>query len=109
MFLCMNLRKIVVKFQMIWCLNGVYQHHEHVYYQIWIIKKRQQLLMMKKKKDDKTDKEAKVDNVTKLKSANIGASFHAKGGLITFSYFVKSKDVIKCYLYWNGQVIRFMP
>ena len=29
--------------------------------------------------------------------------------MLTFSFLVKKADVVKCYLYWNGQMIRFMP
>lgn len=39
---------------------------------------------------------------------NIGAS-HGKGSLLTFSFQVIQQDEIRCYLYWNGSMIRFMP
>ena len=43
------------------------------------------------------------------KDKNIGAAFHAKGGLLTFSFQCKASDQIKCYMYWQGQMIRFFP
>eukprot|EP00483_Globobulimina_turgida_P009741 UN09760 len=59
--------------------------------------------------NQKDNKDEKEDNAKQLKDSNIGASFHCKGGLITFSFHVKAIDVIKCYMYWNGTIIRFMP
>merc|ERR1712130_381260 len=57
----------------------------------------------------KLEKVKKEDTMKKLKNANIGSYSHCKGGLLTFSFIVKSEDTIKCYLYWNGQMTRFMP
>ena len=31
------------------------------------------------------------------------------GKLITFSFHCEKKDQIKCYMYWNGQCVRFYP
>merc|ERR1712130_218701 len=44
-----------------------------------------------------------------LKETNIGTAFHCKGGLLTMSFIAKEEDAIKCYLYWSGQMTRFMP
>ena len=41
------------------------------------------------------------------KDENISAAFHCKGSLITFSFQCKWQNEIKCFLYWNGQMIRF--
>merc|ERR1712129_179922 len=40
---------------------------------------------------------------------NVCATTHCSGALLTMSFFVKSPTVIKCYLWWNGQGIRFFP
>merc|ERR1712228_697917 len=48
-------------------------------------------------------------NQQKLKNANIGSLLQCKGAFLTFSFHVKAVDEVKCYLYWNGQIIRFMP
>lgn len=40
---------------------------------------------------------------------DIGAHFACKSSLLTFSFQVKSEQVIKLYLYHNGQCMRFMP
>eukprot|EP01083_Nonionella_stella_P071763 192963_1 len=40
---------------------------------------------------------------------DLGAKHHFKGGLLTLSFHVKQENEIKCYLFWNGQMIRFMP
>jgi len=50
--------------------------------------------------------------VTKSKTGpggNIGASDHCNGGVITFSFHVFSEDKMKLYLYFQGQMIRFLP
>ena len=52
-----------------------------------------------KGQDDEKNKKPEEDT-------NVGASFHCKGGLLTFSFHVKAIDQIKCYLFWNGQMIR---
>ena len=45
----------------------------------------------------------------KFANANIGSLSPCKGAFLTFSFHVKAVDEVKCYLYWNGQIIRFMP
>jgi len=40
---------------------------------------------------------------------NVNTSFHCFGSLLTLSFYAKSADVVKCYLYWQGQIIRFFP
>merc|ERR1712087_386110 len=40
---------------------------------------------------------------------NVCSSFHCFGSVLTLSLYVKSQDVVKCYLYWHGRVIRFFP
>eukprot|EP01084_Bolivina_argentea_P263919 446883_1 len=47
-------------------------------------------------------------NPSKLIKANIGSTSHCKASLLTFSFHVKEIDGIKCYLFWNGAMIRFM-
>ena len=42
-------------------------------------------------------------------NANIHSCFHCKGSLLTLSFMVQEADAIKCYLYWNGQMTRFIP
>eukprot|EP01084_Bolivina_argentea_P107932 192919_1 len=44
-----------------------------------------------------------------LLKSNIDSGSHCKAGLLTISFHVKSKDEVKMYLYFNGQMIRFMP
>ena len=43
------------------------------------------------------------------KYKDIGVDFAAKSSVLTFSFHVKTEDVIKLYLYHNGQCMRFMP
>merc|ERR1712141_443828 len=40
---------------------------------------------------------------------NIGAGFSAAGSVLTLSIHAKQENVIKMYLFCNGQCIRFMP
>eukprot|EP00484_Ammonia_sp_Unknown_P013956 CAMPEP_0197076374 /NCGR_PEP_ID=MMETSP1384-20130603/212084_1 /TAXON_ID=29189 /ORGANISM="Ammonia sp." /LENGTH=559 /DNA_ID=CAMNT_0042515227 /DNA_START=28 /DNA_END=1707 /DNA_ORIENTATION=+ len=40
---------------------------------------------------------------------NIGASFHAAGQVLTFSFHIPAADKVKLYLFWNGQMIRLLP
>ena len=49
------------------------------------------------------------NNNIDMKNANLNSAFHAKGGLITLSFHVDQSDVIKCYLYWNAQLLRLFP
>eukprot|EP01083_Nonionella_stella_P019172 53292_1 len=39
----------------------------------------------------------------------IGVKSHCHRRLLTLSFHVKTQEIIKCYLFWNGQMIRFMP
>lgn len=48
----------------------------------------------------------KLKNIKYDQETNIHAAFHAKGGLLTFSFQCKSADKIKCYMFYAGQVIR---
>merc|ERR1712228_18554 len=49
------------------------------------------------------------ENLEALKKANIGTTSHCKGGLLTLSFIAKEEGAIRCYLYYNGQMTRFMP
>mmetsp|Transcript_10409 Transcript_10409/g.9419 ORF Transcript_10409/g.9419 Transcript_10409/m.9419 type:complete len:201 (+) Transcript_10409:3-605(+) len=60
-------------------------------------------------KDANSDKAKTDETKEKLEKANIGSGFHAKGGLLTFSFQCKAADQIKCFLFYNGQVIRLFP
>merc|ERR1712154_686640 len=44
-----------------------------------------------------------------LENANIHGKSHCNGSLLTLSFHVKQRNEIKCCLYWNGQMTRFMP
>merc|ERR1712176_545433 len=44
-----------------------------------------------------------------LQKANIGSLSHCKGALLTLSLIAKEAGAIKSYLYWNGQITRFLP
>lgn len=64
--------------------------------------------------DDKEDENAPPSRDDKAKKEpseyqDIGAHFGCKSALMTFSFHVKSEDVIKLYLYHNAQSMRFMP
>jgi len=43
------------------------------------------------------------------RNVTIGTHFPAKGSILTFSFHAREDRVIKLYLYFNGQCIRFMP
>ena len=43
-----------------------------------------------------------------LSKQNINSGFGAKGALLCLSFHVLASDQIKCYMYLNGQVSRFM-
>eukprot|EP01083_Nonionella_stella_P074199 201159_1 len=45
----------------------------------------------------------------KLRHQNIKSNDHCKGGLLTVSFHAIEEDRIKCYLYFAGQVTRFIP
>merc|ERR1719189_888011 len=64
-------------------------------------KKDGHLIVKETGDDDK--KEVARENV------NIGASFGAAGSVLTLSIHAKQENVIKMYLFCNGQCIRFMP
>jgi len=55
--------------------------------------------------DVKDIKDAKQTLIRKT----IAAQDPCKGGIMTLSFHVESADVIRCYLFINGQSIRFMP
>ena len=38
----------------------------------------------------------------------IGATADCGGSLLTLSIYAKQEDVVKAYLYWNGQAMRFI-
>merc|ERR1712173_108267 len=40
---------------------------------------------------------------------NISVSDPCQGGVITFSFCAKKENVVKLYLYFNGQCMRLMP
>eukprot|EP01084_Bolivina_argentea_P270384 459746_1 len=50
-----------------------------------------------------------IETLNTLKNANVTSAFHCKGGLLTISFHVKSKDEVKMYMYFDGQMIRIMP
>ena len=52
-------------------------------------------------------KESSAEYCAKYK--NIGTQVAALGSIVTLSFHVKQDNVIKLYLYCNGQCIRFMP
>ena len=57
-----------------------------------------------------SDKDKAADRAKRPpKDTNIGTNNHCKGGLMTLSFHVKSENEIKIYLFWNGNMIRFMP
>lgn len=39
----------------------------------------------------------------------IGSKSHCQGQLLVFSFHVRAPDVIKIYLHWNTQIMRFFP
>ena len=56
-------------------------------------------------KENENEEEA-AERAAKYK--NIGIGFAAKGSILTLSFHVKQQNVIKLYLCYNGQCIRFM-
>merc|ERR1712129_548830 len=42
------------------------------------------------------------------KASTIGSTTSGVTNALTFAFHVRSTDVIKCYLCFNGQIIRFM-
>merc|ERR1719295_851064 len=64
--------------------------------------------------DDKEDENAPPSRDDKAKKdpskyQDIGAHNSCKSSVLTLSFHVKQADVIKLYLYHNGQSMRFMP
>jgi len=63
--------------------------------------------------DSKSPNNANDDQKEKVKKSEefttIGASFGAAGSVLTLSIHAKQENVIKMYLFCNGQCIRFMP
>ena len=41
--------------------------------------------------------------------ADITSRVSVNGGMLTFSFCVEAADEIKCYFWWLGQCIRFLP
>eukprot|EP01083_Nonionella_stella_P165145 548708_1 len=39
---------------------------------------------------------------------SFGAKSHCKAKTLTLSFHAKAQNVIKCYLFWNGEMMRFM-
>eukprot|EP01084_Bolivina_argentea_P107933 192921_1 len=81
---------------------------------LWFISASRTSLLpdMKYGNGEKALKEKIINlNATKeeLLKSNIDSGSHCKAGLLTISFHVKSKDEVKMYLYFNGQMIRFMP
>merc|ERR1712154_501383 len=59
------------------------------------------------KKAENKDPKKEAERVAKYE--NIGANSACGGSVMTLSFHVKQENVIKLYLYMNGQCIRFMP
>ena len=45
----------------------------------------------------------------RLQHTNITSESHCKGGMLLLSFHVLASDEIKAYLYYQGQIARFMP
>merc|ERR1712242_397827 len=58
--------------------------------------------------DQKGDKEKDAKQHAE-KHTNIGGGFGAGGSVLTLSIHAKQENVVKMYLFCNGQCIRFMP
>merc|ERR1712130_833429 len=61
------------------------------------------------KKSNANDEDEEKCEQDKLKYSNIGSGDGCKGALMTIGFHVKSEEEIKCYLYFNGQMTRFLP
>ena len=59
--------------------------------------------------EKKSNSQGKEKDNEKYVNSNIGAASHCKGSLLTLSFHVIERDIIRCYLWWNGQMIQFMP
>ena len=62
----------------------------------------------KEDEKDNNDRDAKSKKEPS-KYTDIGVHFSCKSALLTLSFHVKTDEVIKLYLYHNGQCMRFMP
>merc|ERR1712129_159561 len=51
----------------------------------------------------------KAQSKDELQRSNITTSFHCCGSLLTLSIMAREVDVVQCFLYYNGQMTRFMP
>ena len=59
--------------------------------------------------DDRNERKKKMDKEEyDAKYQNIGSQTAAHSSIMTFSFHVIQENVIKLYLYYNGQCIRFM-
>ena len=58
--------------------------------------------------DAKQSEDPKVQQENAMKHTNIGAGSGCAGSVLTLSFHVKQANVIKLYLYYSGQCIRFM-
>merc|ERR550539_111300 len=56
--------------------------------------------------EDNIDKMGMRD---KLKYDKITSQSNCNGAMIVLSFHVESTDEMRCYMYINGQVLRFMP
>eukprot|EP00486_Rosalina_sp_Unknown_P006726 CAMPEP_0201572136 /NCGR_PEP_ID=MMETSP0190_2-20130828/15242_1 /ASSEMBLY_ACC=CAM_ASM_000263 /TAXON_ID=37353 /ORGANISM="Rosalina sp." /LENGTH=552 /DNA_ID=CAMNT_0047997527 /DNA_START=28 /DNA_END=1686 /DNA_ORIENTATION=- len=60
--------------------------------------------------DDITHKDAKkLNNNSKPKQMNITSGIGCNGAMLLLSFHVEAQDEIRCYMYLNGQVLRFLP
>lgn len=73
----------------------------------WFVSSARTTLLPDLEYDPSGDKEKEAAKADKDK--NIGAHSPCKSSFLTLSFHVKQEDVIKLYLYYNGQSIRFMP
>merc|ERR1712176_973143 len=59
-----------------------------------------------------TDKQMRsigTEMMEQMQNKNITTSFHCCGSLLTLSIMAREVDVVQCFLYYNGQMTRFMP
>eukprot|EP01084_Bolivina_argentea_P251435 421698_1 len=61
--------------------------------------------------DEKSEQFFMPESRDKLKALRepITSQTTCNGTLMTFSFHVESMDEIRCYMYWNGQIARFLP
>ena len=59
--------------------------------------------------DSKYSLTSKKDSKDVAAHKNIDVGFDCNGGLLTISFHIRSADKMKAYLYFNGQMIRFLP